>query len=122
MALVLFVDDEPLTLKLLSQAADIIGHQAITADTGQGALETAAEKRPDLILLDLNLTDIDGLEVTKRLRGQPSTADIPIIILTAGTGHDDEKVSLEAGANAFLTKPIRLNTLIEVIRQHTAEE
>jgi CheY-like chemotaxis protein len=122
MALILFVDDEPLTLKLLSQAAEIVGHQAITSKTAAEALEMAAKYLPDLIMLDINLAGVDGRHVVKQLRSQTETVNIPIVFLSASVEMNTADLIHEAGADAYLEKPIRLQTLIEVIRRFTGKD
>lgn len=119
MALILFVDDEPLTLTLLSQAAEILGHASITTESGKEAVKIAEERSPGVILLDMNLKGTDGIEVTKALRSNPKTSKIPILILSAGPGIRTAELAASSGANAYLQKPIRLQTLIEVIREYT---
>ena len=121
MALILFIDDEPLTLKLLSQAADIVGHEAITSETADEGLRKAEEFCPDLILLDLNLREMDGRTVHKLLRENEATASIPVIFLSAGVNMNTADLVQTEGANGYLEKPIRLQTLLDVIREFTDE-
>ena len=119
MALILFVDDEALTLTLLSQAAAILGHDSVTTENGQEAVRIAEERAPELILLDMNLKGTNGIEVTKALRNNPKTSAIPVLILSAGPGNQTAELVAASGADAYLSKPIRLQTLIEVIREYT---
>jgi len=119
MTLILFVDDDPLTLTLLSQSARILGHDSVTAERGEDAVKIAKERLPDLILLDMNLKGTTGLAVTKILRKDTLTSTIPILVLSAGPGTKTAELVAAAGANAYLPKPIRLQTLIEVIREYT---
>ena len=122
MALLLFIDDDPLTLELLSQVAKIIGHEAIISLSGEEAINIASQSKPDLIIIDLNLEGANGLEVVKKLKGQAETAKIPVVILSAGTGLNSAKLAKESGAEIYLDKPIHIETLTEVIREFTAEE
>lgn len=119
MALILFIDDEPLTLKLLSQAADIVGHTAITSTTADEGLRLAEKENPDLIFLDLNLKEMDGRSVFKLLRENPATEEIPVVFLSAGVNMSTADLIQTVGANGYLEKPIRLQTLLDVIREFT---
>ncbi len=121
MARILFVDDDPLTLSLLTRAAGLLGHQAIQAHTGEEALRSAAEQAPDLIFVDHMLADLDGLAVIRRLREAPQTASIPVVMLSAGQELDGKEAALAAGAAAFVHKPVQLQTLQEIICQFTHE-
>lgn len=81
----------------------------------------AEEQSPEVILLDMNLKGTDGVQVTKALRENPKTSEIPILILSAGPGLQTAELAAASGANAYLQKPIRLQTLIEVIREYTEQ-
>ncbi len=116
---ILFVDDDPVTLELMGQAARLLGHQAILARTGADALETAKEQKPGLIFLDLMMPDMDGLQVLGFLKKSDSTKEIPVIILSAGASLDDAIVCQNAGAQNYLTKPVPLQTLMDTIKKYT---
>ena len=103
---ILIVDDEALNLKLLSALLTSKGYQVATACDGQSALRLVATDHPDLILLDIMMPGLDGYEVTARLKAEPDTRDIPIILVTALTGEDEKKKGLEAGADEFINKPV----------------
>ena len=119
MALILFIDDDPLTLRLYNQVSEILGHEAITHTSGTEALEAAAIQCPDLILLDWNLAISNGLSVLEKLRENPHITNIPVIVLSAETSPNVEILASEAGAKAYLDKPIKMQTLIDVICEHT---
>lgn len=119
MALILFVDDEPLTLKLLSQAAHILGHQALTSATSEEALHLAARHLPDLIVTDIYLATSKGLDLIEKLKAEGATRHIPIVTLSALEPAEVESQARARGATASLSKPIRLQSLLEVIREHT---
>jgi CheY-like chemotaxis protein len=121
MTRVLFVDDDPLTLTLLTKAAEIFGHQAILAHSGSEALNQAVEQAPDIIFIDRLLADMDGLAVIRSLQKNPSTATTPIVMLSAGQELDTQEAALSAGAVAFVHKPIQLQVLQEIICQYTHE-
>ncbi len=119
MARILFVDDDPLTLAVLTKAAEIFGHQAILAHSGAEALQMATEQCPDIIFVDRLLADVDGLTVIRSLCADTITGSIPVIMLSAGPELDAEQAALTAGALAFLRKPVQLQVLQDVILQYT---
>ncbi|MBN2500763.1 MAG: response regulator [Anaerolineales bacterium] len=119
MALILFVDDDILTLQMMRQAAEIVGHEAITGRDCSSAVQMAIENHPDLIFLDFNLQGTNGYEVLQEIRLQEITSEIPIIFLSAEAEQSMPEDVLANGAQAYLNKPIRLNLLIEVIRKYT---
>ena len=122
MANILFVDDEPLTRKLLTQAATIMGHAALTAANEEEAIKLANEAQPDLIVTDVNLNGRRSLQMIKQLHNAPATSAIPIVTLSA---LDLSEIQAEAKANgavASLEKPIRLQELLEVIGEYTPKK
>jgi two-component system, cell cycle response regulator DivK len=121
MARILFIDDDPMTLETLTNAVQIFGHQAMQASTGQQGLALATGQAPDLIFLDLSLADIDSLALVGMLRSQPATAAIPVLVLSAGPELDVAERVRAAGAQAYLSKPIHLQTLIDAINHYTAQ-
>ncbi len=102
---ILIVDDEPDAVELAAFNLKAAGFKVLTATDGQEALRKAQSDMPDLILLDVMLPNVDGLEVTKILRRNPRTASIPILMLTAKGSEVDRVVGLELGADDYLTKP-----------------
>ena len=106
---ILLVEDHALTRKLARNALRSRGHRVIEATTGEEALEKVRQQRPDLILMDLQLPGMDGLEVTRRLKGDPSTAGIPVVAVTALAQSEDERSARAAGCVGYITKPIRLS-------------
>lgn len=122
MARILFVDDDPYTLAILKKAAEIYGHQAILANTGQEALQIASEQSPQMIFIDMKLADMDGLVLVRRLSSDPVTSATPIVVLSAGQELDVAAQAQEAGASAYLHKPVRLQTLHNIICQYTSPE
>lgn len=119
MACVFFVDDDPITLRILGKAAQILGHQPVLIQSGADVLAEAIQQKPDLILMDMMMPDMDGLDVLTAIRNQPELADIPVIILSAGAALDDEERVQAAGAQGYLTKPVSLNTLLQTIQSYT---
>jgi DNA-binding response OmpR family regulator len=109
---ILAVDDEPDALELISTNLSSAGFIVVTAEDGEEALRKARANPPDLILLDLMLPEIDGLELCKLLRRDDTTRDIPIIILTAKSGELDRVLGLELGADDYVTKPFSPRELV----------
>jgi CheY-like chemotaxis protein len=120
MALILFVDDDLGSRVLYEKACIILGHRALLADSGRLGIEIARTHLPDLILLDLSLPDFNGLQVLVKIREEPETAIIPVVIVSAGVTAEDPQLALASGAAAYLNKPVGLNDLQRVINQFTA--
>ena len=109
-------DDDEDILTLVGLALSRAGVEFIEARDGATALALAQERLPSLVLLDVSMPQLDGLEVTRRLRAQASTRDMPIILLTAGAvGRREE--GYQAGATAYLSKPFSLAALIARVRE-----
>src|SRR6186713_2994785 len=114
---VLIVEDEPDIAGLMKHALERGGEMDVEiVNTGAAALKCVMEEPPGLVLLDLNLPFIDGLEVCRLLRGRPSSAAIPIIMVTARTGESDRVSGLELGADDYVTKPFSLRELVARVR------
>lgn len=109
---ILVVDDEPDALELIGFNLRNAGFDISTADDGDKALKFARELQPDLILLDVMLPEVDGLEVCKIIRRDPVTAGIPIIMLTAKAAEVDRVLGLELGADDYVTKPFSPRELV----------
>ena len=112
---VLAVDDIPLNLLLVEKMLSRFSFRFRKASGGQMALDAVAEEKPDLILLDLMMPGIDGFEVIRRLRADPATADIRIVILSALNSGEDVDRGFREGANDFIMKPIIMDKLIESV-------
>ena len=110
-ATVLVVDDNPINLKLVSDLLAFEGYRVLKADDGEKAAASVQENPPDLILLDVDLPGINGLTLTKRLKGDPPTADIIIVALTAFAMKADRQRAIAAGCDAYVTKPINTREL-----------
>jgi CheY-like chemotaxis protein/MinD-like ATPase involved in chromosome partitioning or flagellar assembly len=102
---ILIIDDDLDTLRLVGLMLQRQGYQISAATNGQQGLDKAFEEDPDLILLDLMMPDMDGYEVARRLRQNPSTMETPVLMFTAKTQLDDKVMGFEVGANDYLTKP-----------------
>ncbi|MFI2279800.1 MULTISPECIES: response regulator [Nocardia] len=110
---VLVVDDEPQIVRALRINLSVRGYEVITAATGGAALRAAADRHPDVVILDLGLPDIDGIEVLAGLRGWTSA---PVIVLSARTDSADKVEALDAGADDYVTKPFGMDELLARLR------
>jgi two-component system KDP operon response regulator KdpE len=113
MTRVLVVDDEPQILRALRINLSVRGYQVDTASTGAEALRKAADRRPDVVILDLGLPDISGIDVLGGLRGWLS---VPVIVLSARTDSSDKVEALDAGADDYVTKPFGMDEFLARLR------
>jgi CheY-like chemotaxis protein/anti-sigma regulatory factor (Ser/Thr protein kinase) len=109
---ILVVDDQPINVQLLKRKLERVGLQVTTASNGLEALEQVKARRPDLILLDLMMPDMDGIEVCQRLQASSETRSIPVIFVTARTTKESKLEGLNVGAVDFITKPIDLDETV----------
>ncbi|MDA8160275.1 MAG: response regulator [Desulfobacteraceae bacterium] len=109
---VLIVDDQERNIKLLALICRNLGHEVLEARTGRQALTVAGERRPDVILMDVMMPEMDGLEATRQLKDDPATAYIPVIMVTALDSREDRLLGIKAGADDFLTKPVDTEELV----------
>ncbi|MEV4414919.1 response regulator [Catellatospora sp. NPDC049609] len=116
MTKILIVDDEPQILRALRINLKARGYDVEVTDTGGGALRAAAAYHPDVVVLDLGLPDLDGVEVIRGLRGWSAA---PIIVLSGRTGSEDKVEALDAGADDYVTKPFGVDELLARIRAVT---
>jgi two-component system cell cycle response regulator DivK len=114
---VLIVDDVADARLIYAAFFESRGYGALTAPDGYGAIRRAIEDRPDVIVMDYSLPGLNGAEATRRLKADPRTRDIPVIVLTAHFDRAIDAGSLEAGADAFLTKPCLPDELEEHVRR-----
>lgn len=112
---ILIVDDEITVRRLLRFMLEHAGFTVVEAEDGYSALTQVKDARPDAIILDVMMPNMDGLQTCQILRGQEATADLPIIMLSAKTTPEAMVDGLEAGANEYLTKPVARNVLLETI-------
>jgi two-component system cell cycle response regulator DivK len=104
---ILVVEDSPVNMALTVAILENAGHTILQADHATEGLEMARSEQPDLVLMDIQLPDIDGLTATRVLKGDPRTAHIPVIALTAFAMKGDEDETRAAGCDGYVTKPIR---------------
>ena len=113
---VLIVEDNELNMKLFHDLLDAHGYKTLQTRSGMEALKIAREQRPDLILMDIQLPEVSGLEVTKWLKDDEELREIPVIAVTAFAMKGDEERIREGGCEAYLSKPISVGKFIETIR------
>ncbi len=113
---ILIVEDEKDILQLVKLYLEKEGYRTVTASTGSEGLAQVRTEKPDLVVLDLMLPEIDGLEICKRLRAAPDTAMLPIIMLTAKAEESDTIIGLELGADDYVTKPFSPKTLVARVK------
>lgn len=109
---VLVVDDDARNRMLLHDLLKSRGYRIIEAESGEAAMESIAKDPPDTVLLDVMMTGMDGFEVCRRIKGNPQTAHIPVLMVTALTGRDDRLAGIEAGGDDFITKPVDLKEVL----------
>jgi DNA-binding response OmpR family regulator len=102
---ILIVDDESQNVEVLRRLMTRLGYDVLTASDGESALESVVRDRPDLVLLDVNMPGIDGVEVCRRLKADPATRLIPVVLITTLTASEDRVRGIDAGADDFLAKP-----------------
>ncbi len=113
--MILIVDDEPSNIELLSTFLTIIGYNTMSAANGKEAVEMALKLKPDLILMDVHLPEMDGLAATELLKKDPEIRHIPIVAISGYGMPEDKKVAFEAGCDEYITKPFNLAQLKEKI-------
>jgi two-component system cell cycle response regulator DivK len=110
-AKVLYIEDNPDNFTLVKRVLEIEGYDVIGAENGQQGLAKATSQKPDLIITDINLPDIDGYEVTDALKKGAATAHIPVIAMTANVMKKDRENVLQAGCDGYISKPIDIDEL-----------
>ena len=114
---ILYIEDNEMNRKIVRDLLKRTTYQLIEAHDGETGVAMALERRPDLILMDIQLPKISGLEATKKLRADAATAATPIIAITSFALSGDDQKAKEAGATAYLAKPYSPFTLVELIRK-----
>ena len=114
---VLYVEDNEFNLKMVRQLLSRTSYRLIEATDGEMGVATALKEMPDLVLMDVQLPKLSGLDATRRLRGDPKTAHIPIIVVTSFALSGDDQKAREAGASHYLAKPYSPFDLLSLIRK-----
>ncbi|MGJ3238119.1 MAG: response regulator [Anaerolineae bacterium] len=117
-ATILYIEDNPLNMRLVRKLVKSFGYQMIEAMDGITGLEMVKLKHPDLLLVDVNLPGMDGLEIVSIMKQTPELADIPTIALTANAMHGDRERCLNAGCDAYIAKPIARQELYNAINRY----
>jgi two-component system, cell cycle response regulator DivK len=115
---VLVVEDNEKNMKLFCDVLQATGYATLEATTGEDAVEVALTQEPALVLMDVQLPGIDGVEALARLKQDERTASIPVLALTAQAMHGDRERFLEAGFDGYLSKPVDITELIQAVREH----
>ncbi|MDT7896400.1 MAG: hypothetical protein OXFUSZZB_000267 [Candidatus Fervidibacter sp.] len=118
---ILVVDDEVAIVRMLKDRLESAGFEVLTAYDGAQAVEVARQERPDLIIMDVTMPRMDGLTAAKQLRSDPTTAHIPIVMLTARGQESDEQAGYAAGAVRYFTKPFSPRQLVQELRSLLGE-
>ena len=115
--LILIVEDNPKNLKLVRDTLQVKGYRTIEAGTGEEGVQLARERQPALVLMDIQLPGISGVEAFHQLRGDPTTHAIPVIAVTASVMAQERQKVMAAGFDGFQGKPISVRELLETVRQ-----
>lgn len=113
MARVLIVDDDDMLRDMIQQTLELEGHEVLTACNGREAVERAERDRPEVVLMDIGMPIMDGHEATRRIKGNPATAAVPVIALTAAANAQDRTQAMDAGADDYEAKPVDFDRLFE---------
>jgi two-component system, cell cycle response regulator DivK len=113
---ILVIEDNELNLKLVRDVLGYAGYEVVEARTGEQGVELAAECLPDLVLMDLQLPGIDGIEALRQLRASPLTQDVPVVAVTAFAMREDRERALRAGFDGYLEKPFGVRELPGQVR------
>ncbi|MFP4097966.1 MAG: response regulator [Alphaproteobacteria bacterium] len=115
---VLIVEDNELNMKLFNDLLEAHGIETVQIREGKIAFDTALKERPDLIIMDIQLPEISGLDVTRQLKEHPELKPIPVIAVTAFAMKGDEQKIREGGCEDYISKPISVSRFIEVVKKH----
>ncbi|MEO8751816.1 MAG: response regulator [Casimicrobiaceae bacterium] len=116
MGLILIVEDNPRNMKLVRDVLQVKGHTTLEATTAEEGIPLAIEHKPELILMDIQLPGMNGIDALRVLRSNPATDKIPVIAVTASVMQQDRKLITEAGFDGYVGKPINLNEFLDAVR------
>lgn len=122
MSLILIVEDNEKNMKLVRDILQFKGYQTLEATNATDGLRLAAEKRPDLVLMDIQLPDIDGITALGRLRADPLTRSTPVLAVSASVMPDEQQSILASGFDAYITKPINVKSFIETVERFVGKQ
>jgi twitching motility two-component system response regulator PilH len=115
MARILIVDDSPSQLMGMKRIVEKLGHEALTAEDGAAGVEAAKANKPDLILMDVVMPNLNGFQATRAISKEATTSHIPIVLVTTKDQETDKVWGMRQGAKAYITKPFNETQLVEVI-------
>ena len=118
---VLYVEDNEFNRKIVRQLLSVTTYSLLEAIDGEQGVAMAVDARPDLVLMDIQLPKLSGLDATRKIRQDPRTAHVPIIVVTSFALSGDDQKALEAGASAYLAKPYSPRQMLELIRKLAPE-
>jgi twitching motility two-component system response regulator PilH len=116
MARILIVDDSPSQLLGIKRIVEKLGHEPLTAEDGAAGVEVARREKPDLILMDVVMPNLNGFQATRTISKDPETAHIPIVLVTTKDQETDKVWGLRQGAKAYVTKPIKEEELVSTLK------
>jgi len=122
MSTILIVEDNEKNMKLARDVLQVRGYATLEATTGEEGVRLARERRPDLVLMDIQLPGISGIEALRQLRADPATSAIPVLAVTASVMEQDRRQITAAGFDAYVGKPINLKDCLEAVRRALAGE
>jgi two-component system, cell cycle response regulator DivK len=117
MSLILIVEDNEKNLKLVRDVLQVKGYETVDAGTAEGGLKITKERMPALILMDIQLPGMSGIDALKALRADPATASIPVVAITASVMQHDRQKIVSAGFDGFIEKPVNLKNLLDSVQQ-----
>ncbi len=118
MAKVLIVDDSPTQLASLKRIVEKMGHEALTAEDGAAGVEAAKRDKPNLILMDVVMPNLNGFQATRQISRDEQTSHIPVILVTTKDQETDRVWGMRQGAKGYITKPVNEAELVKTIREH----
>lgn len=121
MTRILFIDDDVLALQLMSKVTSLLGFQAILSTSPRGALDLVASERPELVVVDMMMDEMDGPEFVREMRQMLHMNDVPVVIYSAGVSNADEEKARSSGADGYLRKPVGLKELSQAVQQFTMQ-
>jgi two-component system cell cycle response regulator DivK len=121
MSLILIVEDNEKNLKLVRDVLQVKGYSTVEAGTAEDGLKIARDQKPALILMDIQLPGMSGIEALKALRANPATAAIPVVAITASVMQQDRQQIMSAGFDGFIEKPINLKALFDTVKKSVGQ-
>jgi two-component system cell cycle response regulator DivK len=116
MSLILIIEDNEKNMKLVRDVLRVKGYQTLEAGNAEDGIELATQRKPDLVLMDIQLPGMNGIDALGVLRGNPATSAIPVVAVTASVMQQDRKQITEAGFDGYIGKPINLKEFLETVR------